>query len=101
MDRIQAEIAKCTLMLVIGTSGSVYPAAGFVNWARQQGSRTVYIGPEPPLNSSSFTQVVQGKLAKSCPASSKSSSRASSNSLPDLPQSACHSERAQRVESLP
>jgi NAD-dependent deacetylase len=67
MDRIQAEIAKCTLMLVIGTSGSVYPAAGFVNWARQQGSRTVYIGPEPPLNASSFTQVVQGKAGQVMP----------------------------------
>ena len=50
MDRIQAEIAQSTLMLVIGTSGSVCPAAGFVNWARQKGARTVYIGPEPPLN---------------------------------------------------
>ena len=32
------EIDKATLMLVIGTSGSVYPAAGFVHWAHQEGS---------------------------------------------------------------
>ena len=35
MDRIQREIAKATLMVVVGTSGSVYPAANFVHWARQ------------------------------------------------------------------
>ena len=67
MDRIQAEIAKCSLMLVIGTSGSVYPAANFVHWARQNGASTVYIGPEPPLNASSFTQVVEGKAGQVMP----------------------------------
>jgi NAD-dependent deacetylase len=35
-------------MVVVGTSGSVYPAANFVHWARQAGARTVYVGPEPP-----------------------------------------------------
>jgi NAD-dependent deacetylase len=61
MDRIQEEIGKATLMVVVGTSGSVYPAANFVHWARQNGARTVYIGPEPPLNASAFTHVVEGK----------------------------------------
>lgn len=61
MDRIQREIARCTLMLVVGTSGSVYPAANFVHWARQAGARTVYVGPEAPLNASAFTHVVEGK----------------------------------------
>ncbi|MGP8251927.1 MAG: SIR2 family NAD-dependent protein deacylase [Terracidiphilus sp.] len=67
MDRIQREIARCTLMLVIGTSGSVYPAANFVHWARQGGARTVYIGPESPLNASAFTQVVEGKAGEVLP----------------------------------
>jgi NAD-dependent deacetylase len=67
MDRIQGEIAKATLMVVVGTSGSVYPAAGFVHWARQGGARTVYVGPEPPLNASAFTQVVQGKAGEALP----------------------------------
>ena len=61
MRRIEREIEKSTLMLVIGTSGSVYPAANFVHWARQAGARTVYIGPERPLNAEAFTQIVQGK----------------------------------------
>jgi NAD-dependent deacetylase len=67
MDRIQQEIARATLMLVVGTSGSVYPAANFVNWARRGGARTVYVGPEPPLNAQSFTNVVEGKAGKVLP----------------------------------
>lgn len=61
MERIDSEIDHCTVMLVVGTSGSVYPAAGFVQWARRRGARTIYIGPEPPLNADSFTEIVEGK----------------------------------------
>lgn len=67
MDRIQEEIDRATLMIVIGTSGSVYPAAGFVNFARQNKARTVYVGPEPPLNAHVFTQYVEGKAGKVLP----------------------------------
>ena len=64
MERIQEEIQKATLMVVVGTSGSVYPAANFVHWARLGGSRTVYVGPEAPLNASAFTHVVEGKAGE-------------------------------------
>jgi len=67
MGRIQAEIEKATLMVVVGTSGSVYPAANFVHWARQHGARTVYVGPEKPLNASAFTHVVEGKAGEVLP----------------------------------
>lgn len=67
MDRIQEEIGKATLMVVVGTSGSVYPAASFVHWARQRGARTVYVGPEPPLNAAAFTNVVVGKAGEVLP----------------------------------
>jgi len=67
MDRIEAEIRKATVMLVVGTSGSVYPAASFVHWAREAGARTVYIGPEHPLNASAFSQIVQGKAGEVLP----------------------------------
>ena len=67
MERIQDEIAKATLMLVVGTSGSVYPAANFVHWARQSGARTVYVGPEAPLNAAAFTHVVEGKAGETLP----------------------------------
>lgn len=67
MRRIEREISESTLMLVIGTSGSVYPAANFVRWARQAGARTVYIGPEQPLNAGAFTHIVQGKAGEVMP----------------------------------
>jgi NAD-dependent deacetylase len=67
MDRIQEEIQKATLMVVVGTSGSVYPAANFVHWARQRGARTVYVGPEAPLNASAFTHVIEGKAGEVLP----------------------------------
>ncbi|HEY1254488.1 MAG TPA: NAD-dependent deacylase [Terracidiphilus sp.] len=61
MNRIEQEIAQATIMLVVGTSGSVYPAAEFVRWARLRGARTLYVGPERPLNASEFTQQLEGK----------------------------------------
>jgi NAD-dependent deacetylase len=67
MERIAGKINRATLMLVVGTSGSVYPAANFVRWARDAGARTVYVGPEEPLNASAFTQVVTGKAGEVLP----------------------------------
>jgi NAD-dependent deacetylase len=67
MDRIQDQIHQSTLMVVVGTSGTVYPAAKFVHWARQGGARTVYVGPEPPLNASAFTHVVEGNAGQVLP----------------------------------
>jgi NAD-dependent deacetylase len=60
MDRIAVQLRRATVMVVVGTSGSVYPAAGFVRWARLAGARTVYAGLEEPRNASEFTQVVLG-----------------------------------------
>jgi NAD-dependent deacetylase len=67
MERIEREIDRATLMVVVGTSGSVYPAANFVHWARQKGARTVYVGPEAPLNAAAFTHVVEGKAGEVLP----------------------------------
>jgi NAD-dependent deacetylase len=67
MDRIQREIDRATLMLVVGTSGSVYPAANFVHWARQHRARTVYVGPEPPLNNAAFTHIIDGPAGEVLP----------------------------------
>ena len=67
MDLLQEEINRATVMLVVGTSGSVYPAASFVHWARQKGARAIYIGPEPPLNAAAFAQIVEGKAGEVMP----------------------------------
>ena len=67
LDRIQSEINRASIMLVVGTSGSVYPAANFVHWARMAGARTVYIGPERPLNAEAFSQIVEGPAGEVLP----------------------------------
>jgi NAD-dependent deacetylase len=67
MRNIQRELGRSTLMFVIGTSGSVYPAANFVHWARQAGAKTVYIGPERPLNADAFDTIVEGKAGEVMP----------------------------------
>ena len=60
MDGIYSELKRSTYLLVVGTSGSVYPAAGLVRIARQCGARTLYVGPEEPLNANHFDQVLLG-----------------------------------------
>ena len=68
MDRIESEIDRATLMFVVGTSGAVYPAANFVHWARMHSARTVYVGPEPPLNAAAFSHVIEGPAGEVLPA---------------------------------
>jgi len=73
MDRIQREIDRCTVLVVVGTSGMVYPAANFVHWANQRNRggkrvvRTIYIGPERPANAEAFSQIVLGKAGEVLP----------------------------------
>ena len=47
MDAIEEAIAGCDLFVSIGTSGVVYPAAGFVEWARAGGAATLELNLEP------------------------------------------------------
>ena len=47
MERISAALAQCDLFLSVGTSGNVYPAAGFVAEARAAGAHAVELNLEP------------------------------------------------------
>jgi NAD-dependent deacetylase len=67
MDGIYRQLERSTVLLVVGTSGSVYPAAGFVHIARQQRARTIYIGPEEPLNAEAFDQIILGPATEALP----------------------------------
>lgn len=60
MDRIEAALAACDLFVSIGTSGAVYPAAGFVQAARQAGARTVEINLAPTSGARLFDEGVYG-----------------------------------------
>ena len=67
MDAIYRKLDRATALLVVGTSGSVYPAAGFVQIANQQGIRTIYVGPEEPLNIDSFDEVILSTATEALP----------------------------------
>jgi NAD-dependent deacetylase len=67
LDAIYSQLDQATVLLVVGTSGSVYPAAGFVHIARQRGIRTVYIGPEEPANAEAFTKIILGTATQKLP----------------------------------
>src|SRR3546814_2784223 len=47
MDAIYRALAQTDLFVSIGTSGAVYPAAGFVREARASGARTLELNMEP------------------------------------------------------
>ena len=48
MEEIQRRLQRCALFVSIGTSGNVYPAAGFVQDARAVGARTVELNLSRP-----------------------------------------------------
>ena len=56
MERIDEALTSCDLFVSIGTSGAVYPAAGFVQTARYSGARTVEINLEPSQGSLFFDE---------------------------------------------
>jgi NAD-dependent deacetylase len=58
----------CDLMLVVGTSGVVYPAAGLPQVARQHGAAVVEVNPAPTALSVMMDCVVRGAAAATLPA---------------------------------
>jgi NAD-dependent deacetylase len=60
MERITAALAACDLFVSIGTSGAVYPAAGFVQEARASGARTLELNLEPSEGSRLFHESRRG-----------------------------------------
>ncbi len=67
LDTIFAQLERATMLLVIGTSGAVYPAAAFVQMAQSRGIRSVYVGPEEPLNASAFDEILLGTATEVVP----------------------------------
>lgn len=56
MERIDEAIMRADLFVSIGTSGAVYPAAGFVQTARYHGARTLEINLQPSQGSLFFDE---------------------------------------------
>lgn len=68
MEEITGALEKCDLFISIGTSGNVYPAAGFVAQARAGGAHTVELNLEPSEGISMFAEAIHGKATEIVPA---------------------------------
>ncbi len=68
MDAIHAALMRADLFVAIGTSGAVYPAAGFVAIARRIGAATCEINLEPSDNASLFDEKRYGRASEAVPA---------------------------------
>lgn len=67
MERIYEALAACDLFVSIGTSGNVYPAAGFVAEARANGAHTVELNLEPSEGATLFAESVLGPATEVVP----------------------------------
>jgi NAD-dependent deacetylase len=67
MDVILQQLDGATVLLTVGTSGVVEPAASFVRMARRNRARTIYVGPEEPSNRGYFDEVLLGKAGEVLP----------------------------------
>ena len=68
MDAIYHALNRADLFVSIGTSGAVYPAAGFVREARASGARTLELNMEPSQGSHWFGEARHGPASVLVPA---------------------------------
>ena len=67
MEAIYERLGQCDLFVSVGTSGNVYPAAGFVQEAKLIGAKTVELNLEKSINNSSFDVSIQGNASEIVP----------------------------------
>jgi NAD-dependent deacetylase len=68
MEQIEVALERCDLFVSIGTSGAVYPAAGFVQTARYRGAHCLELNLEPSAGSMFFDETRIGRAADLVPA---------------------------------
>jgi len=68
MERIERALAEADLFVAIGTSGAVYPAAGFVQMADAMGADTLELNLAPSDVASAFAQAEYGPATEIVPA---------------------------------
>jgi len=67
MELVLHQLEAATVVLVVGSSGVVEPAASFVRMAQRNRARTIYVGPEEPANLAFFDEVLTGKAGELLP----------------------------------
>jgi NAD-dependent deacetylase len=69
MERIYDALDICGLFVAIGTSGNVYPAAGFVEEVNRNGhAHTVELNLEPSSGAGLFDEAIRGPASEVVPA---------------------------------
>lgn len=67
MDEIESRLVAADLFIAIGTSGLVYPAAGFADVARRHGAKTIEVNLADTEQSPLFDQHIIGKASETVP----------------------------------
>lgn len=67
MDKAAHLLSNCDLFVSVGTSGVVYPAAGFVQTAKYRGAETYEFNLEAASNNYLFDKHIYGKCGKTLP----------------------------------
>ena len=67
LEAAEQAAGLCDLMLVVGTAGAVYPAAGLAHQARAAGAWVVVLNPAPSALDEVAHQVLKGTAATLLP----------------------------------
>lgn len=67
MEEIYNALLQTNYFISIGTSGNVYPAAGFVQIANQASAKTIELNLEPSLGENLFEIKIYGPASKTVP----------------------------------
>ncbi len=67
LERSFEALQSCDLLLSVGTSSVVYPAAGFIELACANGARTIEVNPQETPISSIVTWALRGRSAEILP----------------------------------
>lgn len=68
MERILGAVDEADLFVSVGTSGAVYPAAAFVQWAVEAGARTLELNLVPSEGTHLFAEARHGPAGRLVPA---------------------------------
>ena len=67
MEEIYDALSKADVFVAIGTSGNVYPAAGFVQIAKESGAHTIEANLEPGVTNALFDESLTGPASHIVP----------------------------------
>ncbi|BDS05561.1 NAD-dependent protein deacylase [Oceaniferula spumae] len=67
MDEIQEKLIEADVFIAIGTSGVVYPAAGFAEVAKHHGAKTIEVNLDGTEQSPLFDEHIIGKASETVP----------------------------------